>query len=309
MSIRGRDFLAMQEYSVDELQLILRTARELKHDLLVGETKMLLPGKILAMIFEKPSTRTRVSFEVAMRQLGGHALHLSWSELQLGRGETIADTARVLSRYVHGIMARVLSHVSLEEMAKYAPVPVINGLSDLHHPCQALADFFTIWDKKGTLSGLKLAWIGDGNNVCHSLLIGCSIFGMDMSVACPKGYEPRKEIVDWAKRTAKKSGVIIEITREPEKAAKKADIIYTDTFVSMGTEAEREKRLEIFLPKYQVTPKLFKHAKKDAVFMHCLPAHRGEEVVSEVIDGPHSIVWDQAENRLHAQKALLALLL
>lgn len=309
LSVRGRDFLTMQEYSVDELELFLKTAEELKQALLAGQKCELLQGKVLAMVFQKPSTRTRVSFEVAMKQLGGHALYLSWNELQLGRGETIGDTARVLSRYAHGIMARVFTHSDTEEMAKHAPVPVINGLSDLHHPCQGLADLLTIREHKGDFKGLKLAWVGDGNNVCNSLLIGCSKFGIDISVACPKGYAPSKTVLGWAKQNAGKNGSKIKITTEPKEAAENADIVYTDTFISMGTEDERKQRLKVFMPKYQVTPKLFKYAKKDVVFMHCLPAHRGEEVVDEVIDGSHSIVWDQAENRLHLQKALLALLL
>ena len=309
MSVRGRDFLTMQEYSIDELQLLLRTAKELKHDFLSGVMKAILQSKVLAMIFQKPSTRTRVSFEVAMRHLGGHALYLSWNELQLGRGETIADTVRVLSRYSHGIMARVFAHSDLEEMAKYAPVPVINGLSDRHHPCQGLADLLTIQEKKEDFKGLKLAWVGDGNNVCNTLLIGCSKFGMNMSVACPKGYEPDETVVKWAEQEAERSGSEIGITLDPTKAVEAADIIYTDTFVSLGMEAERAKRLKIFLPKYQVTPKLLKCAKEDVVFMHCLPAHRGEEVLDEVIDGPYSIVWDQAENRLWATMSLLSLLL
>ena len=305
--LKGKNFLTMQECTSNELKIILDEASSLKKGKLKKDN--ILSQKVLAMIFQKPSTRTRISFEVAMRQLGGHALYLSWGELQLGRGETIADTARVLSRYVHGIMARVLFHSEIEEMAKYATVPVINGLSDLHHPCQALADILTIREKKGKLNGLKLAWIGDGNNVCNSLLIACSIFGVNITAACPQGYEPDIAILNWAKQKASKTGSLIEIVREPEKAAKKADIIYTDTFISMGKEAERKKRLKIFIPKYQVTSKLFKYANSDAVFMHCLPAHRGEEVLDDVIDGPHSIVWDQAENRLHIQKALLAELL
>lgn len=309
MSVRGRDFLTMQEYSVDELQLLLKTAKELKHDFLIGIMKEILQSKVLIMIFQKPSTRTRVSFEVAMKQLGGHALYLNWNELQLGRGETIADTVRVLSRYSHGIMARVFAHSGLEEMAKYATVPIINGLSNCHHPCQGLSDLFTIWEKKGNFRGLKLAWVGDGNNVCNSLLIGCSKFGMSISIACPKSYEPTKTVVKWAEQNAEISGSEIEITADPKKAVEDADIIYTDTFVSLGMEAERAKRLKIFLPKYQVTPKLLRYAKKNVIFMHCLPAHRGEEVLDEIIDGPHSIVWDQAENRLWATMSLLSMLL
>jgi len=309
LSMKGRDFLTMQEYNIDEFQFLLRTAKVLKSDFPTGVTKELLPHKVLAMIFQKPSTRTRVSFEVAMKHLGGYALYLSWNELQLGRGETIADTVRVLSRYSNGIMARVFAHSDLEEMAKYATVPVINGLSDRHHPCQVLADLLTIQEKKGDFKGLKLAWVGDGNNVCNSLLIGCSKFGMDMSVACPKGYEPDEAVVKWAEKEAERSGSEIGITADPEKAVEAADIIYTDTFVSLGMEAERAKRLKIFMPKYQVTPKLLEHAKKDVIFMHCLPAHRGEEVLDEVIDGPRSIVWDQAENRLWATMSLLSSLL
>lgn len=308
MSLKGRDFLTMQECTVDELDFLLNTAKTLKSDF-PGVTKELLPSKILAMIFQKPSTRTRVSFEVAMKHLGGHAIYLSWNELQLGRGETIADTIRVLSRYSNGIMARVFAHSDLEEMVKYASVPIINGLSNSHHPCQVLADLLTIREKKGDFKGLKLAWVGDGNNVCNSLLIGCSKFGIDISVACPKGYKPDSKVVSWAEVETKKSGSSIEITDAPKKAVEAADIIYTDTFVSLGMEAERAKRLKTFMPKYQVTKKLIESAKKDVIFMHCLPAHRGEEVSGEVIDGPHSIVWDQAENRLWATMSLLSLLL
>jgi ornithine carbamoyltransferase len=258
---------------------------------------------------EKLIDRRRVSFEVAMRQLGGYALYLSWNEIQLGRGETIADTARVLSRYVNGIMARVYFHSDIEELAEYASVPVINGLSDLCHPVQTLADLFTLWERMGNLKGLKLAYIGDGNNVCNSLLIGCAKLGVNISVACPEGYEPNDDFVKQAKADAEKTGAAVEITREPREACDGAHAIYTDVFVSMGNEAEREKRLKAFLPKYQVTPELFKYASKDAVFMHDLPCRRGEEVTSDVIDGPRSIVWDQAENRLHTAKSLLALLL
>lgn len=308
LSLRGRDFLTMQEYTKEELWQILKLAQRMK-----GKTgapkKEPLTGKILAMIFQKPSTRTRVSFEVGMRQLGGYAIYLNWSELQLGRGETIADTAKVLSRYANGIMARVYSHKDIEELAKYADIPVINGLSDLHHPCQGLSDLFTIWEKKGRLEGVKLAWIGDGNNVCNSLLIGCTKLGVNISVACPKGYEPDITAVNLAKKNAEETGAVVEIVREPKKAAKNADVIYTDTFVSMGMEAERTKRLNTFIPKYQVTSKLFQYARPEAIFMHCLPCHRGEEVTAEVIDGPRSIVFDQAENRLHVQKAILTLIL
>ncbi|MBS7643643.1 ornithine carbamoyltransferase [Candidatus Bathyarchaeota archaeon] len=298
----------MQEYTKEELWQILKLAQRMKEK--KGALKKEpLAGKILAMIFQKPSTRTRVSFEVGMRQLGGYAIYLNWNELQLGRGETIADTAKVLSRYANGILARVYSHKDIEELAKYADIPVVNGLSDLHHPCQGLSDLFTIWEKKRCLEEVKLAWIGDGNNVCNSLLIGCTKLGVNISVACPKGYEPDKTIINWAKKNAGETGAVVEIVRDPKKAAKNADVIYTDTFVSMGMEAERAKRLKTFIPKYQVTSKLFQYARPEAIFMHCLPCHRGEEVTAEVIDGPRSIVFDQAENRLHVQKAILTLIL
>jgi len=266
-----------------------------------------LAGKNIAMIFQKPSTRTRVSFEVAVQHLGGHAIVLDWSQLQLGRGETVADTARVLDRYVDGIVARVFAQKDLEELAQYAKAPVINALSDLYHPCQVVGDLYTIWERKNSLEGLKLAYVGDGNNVCNSLLIGCSKVGMDISVACPKEYKPYEEAVNWALQNARESGSRVEITDDPRKAVKEVHIVYTDVFVSMGAEAERQKRLQTFLLKYQVNSELFKHAAEDALFMHCLPAHRGEEVTAEVIDGPRSIVWDQAENKLHTAKALLSL--
>jgi ornithine carbamoyltransferase len=236
-------------------------------------------------------------------------MYLRWEDLQLARGETLADTAKTLSLYVQGIMARVFKHSDLEEMAKHSPVPVINGLSDLYHPCQTLADLLTILEKVGRVKGAKLAWVGDGNNVCNSLLIGCSILGINMMVACPPGYEPHKEAFEWAEKEARRTGCEISLVREPENAVKDADVVYTDTFVSMGMESEYEKRRSVFLPRYQVTPKLLSHAKKGAIFMHCLPAHRGEEVVSEVIDGPQSVVWEQASNRLYTTMGILSLLM
>ncbi|MBS7657830.1 MAG: ornithine carbamoyltransferase [Candidatus Bathyarchaeia archaeon] len=305
-AFKGRDFLTLQEFSPEEIWKILKLSNFLKKG---GKPPTKLKGKILAMIFQKPSTRTRVSFEVAMKQLGGEALYLSWNELQLGRGETIADTARVLSRYVNGIMARVYAQSDLEELAEYASIPVINGLSDLCHPIQTLADLFTIWEKKGKIKNLKVAYIGDGNNVCNSLLIGCSKIGINLSVACPEGYEPNEKFVSLALENAAKSGSKIEILKEPFKAVENADFIYTDVIVSMGQESEREKKLKVFIPKYQVTTELLKLANKNVYFMHPLPCHRGEEVTSDVIDGPNSIVWDQAENRLHTTKALLSLIL
>jgi ornithine carbamoyltransferase len=267
-----------------------------------------LQGKSLGMIFQKSSTRTRVSFEVAMYQLGGYPLFLSAADLQLRRGESVADTARVLSRYLDGIMIRTFAHNDVKELADYASIPVINGLTDLLHPCQVLADLQTIKEKKGKLSGLKLAFVGDGNNVCNSLMFGCAKVGIDIAVATPKGYEPDEEIVYLAKQDALKHGVTVEITNNPVEAVKDADVVVTDVWASMGQEAEKALRVREFTP-YQVNEKLVSHARPDYIFLHCLPANRGEEVTEEVIDGPNSVVWDEAENRLHSQKALLALLL
>jgi ornithine carbamoyltransferase len=243
-----------------------------------------------------------------MWQLGGYALYLNASDLQLGRGETIADTAQVLSRYVNGIMARVFAHQTILDLIKYSSVPVINGLSDFTHPCQGLADLFTIYEKKGRLSGLRLAYVGDGNNVAHSLLYGCSKFGMDITLACPKGYEPNPDVVATAKEEGKRSGCKVKVTKDPKEAVRGADIIYTDVWASMGKEKERGKRLKVF-KLYQVNAKLVKEAKDDYIFMHCLPAHREEEVIDEVADSENSVIFDQAENRLHTQKALLALIM
>ncbi len=309
-SLKGRDLLSISDLTRDEIIHILEVARLFKTRYYAGEKIIpVLKGKSLAMIFQKPSTRTRVSFEVAMYELGGHALYLNWNDLQLGRGETIADTARTLSRYVNGITARVLRHLDLVELAQYASIPVINALSDLEHPCQALADVFTIWEKKGKYEGIKIAFIGDGSdNVLHSLLLACSKLGINVVIATPPGYEPRPEILKSAEESAIRSGSTIDIIRDPENAVKAADVIYTDVWVSMGQEVEREKRIRD-LSRYRVSLDLIKLAKGDVIFMHCLPARRGEEVDNEVIDGKWSVVWDQAENRLHVQKAVLALLL
>jgi ornithine carbamoyltransferase len=256
------------------------------------------------MIFEKSSTRTRVSFEVGMTQLGGHALFLSPNDLQLGRGETIADTARVLSRYVDGIMYRAFRHEDVRELARHATVPVINGLDDREHPCQIIADLLTIQESKGSLKRLKLAYVGDGNNVCNSLLLGSAIVGMAMTAACPPGFEPNPEILEEARQIAKEKGSSLEVVHDPKSGVRGADVVYTDVWVSMGQEKDREKKEQVFRP-FQVNAKLLDHAKPDAVVMHCLPAHRGLEITDDVIDGPRSIVLDQAENRLHAQKAIL----
>ena len=306
--LKGRSLDSLLHLTKEEIKQILKTSELLKSKLLRGEEHPLLKGKTLAMIFEKPSTRTRVSFEVGMWQLGGYALYLSASDLQLGRGETIADTAQTLSRYVNGIMARVFAHQTILELIKYSSVPVINGLSDMTHPCQGLADLFTIYEKKGRLSGLKLAYIGDGNNVAHSLILGCSKMGMEINLACPKGYEPNPKVVSKGKEEGRKSGGRVRVMNDPREAVRMADVIYTDVWASMGQEKEQEKRVKIFKP-FQVHAKLVKEAKEDYLFMHCLPAHRGEEVTDEVADSKNSIIFDQAENRLHTQKALLALMM
>lgn len=308
-SLKGLDCLTLQEFIPDDITSILGLAKELKKSLKGGEpVRPLLAGKSLAMIFQKPSTRTRVSFEVGMRQLGGGALNLRPDELQLGRGETIADTARVLSRYVNGIMARVYAHSDVEQLAEFATVPVINGLSDLHHPCQILADLLTILEKRGSLKGLKLSYLGDGNNVCDSLLLGCSMMGMEVVAATPSTHQPDPKVVRVAQENAGKYGGKVTLISDPQAAAKGADVLYTDVWVSMGQEKEQAERMKVF-PAFQINDKILDLAKPDVIVMHCLPAHRGLEITDEVIDGPNSVVWDQAENRLHAQKALLAVLL
>ncbi len=308
INMKGRSLASLHDLTKEEIEEILKTSELLKLQLLRGQGHPILKGKTLAMIFEKPSTRTRISFEVGMWQLGGYALYLSASDLQLGRGESIADTAQVLSRYVDGIMARVFGHQRILDLVKYSKVPVINGLSDFTHPCQGLADLFTIYEKRGKLSGLKLAYLGDGNNVAHSLLYGCSKVGMDITLACPKGYEPIPKVVSEAGKEAKRSGSTVKVTKDPREAVKGADIVYTDVWASMGQEKERQKRLKIFKP-YQVNRQLVKEAKEDYLFMHCLPTHRGEEVTDEVADSKNSVIFDQAENRMHTQKALMALIM
>jgi ornithine carbamoyltransferase len=306
--LKGSDFLTLKNFSTEEIEYLLTLAGELKQKQRLGETFTPLYGKTLAMIFEKPSTRTRVSFQVGMTQLGGHALFLSSNDLQLGRGETIADTARVLSQYVDAIMIRTFAHSKIEELAQYATIPVINGLTDDDHPCQALADLLTIYEIKKKLKGLKLAYVGDGNNVANALMIAAAKVGMDCTVACPENYEPKKSYVEEALRISKKTGANIAVTHSPYEAVKDADVIYTDVWTSMGQEKESAERLSIFQP-FQVNSELVKHAKKDYIFLHCLPAHRGEEVTLDVIDGEHSVVFQQAGNRLHVQKAILLSLL
>lgn len=308
VSLKGRSFLKMNDFTKEELLQILDTADYLKCQSKLGKNEKLLEGKTLGMIFEKSSTRTRVSFEVGMYQLGGSALFLSSKDIQIGRGETIADTAKVLSRYVDGIMIRTYSQDVVEELAEEGTVPVINGLTDEHHPCQIMADFQTIREKFGKLEGLKIAYVGDSSNVANSLLIGGAILGINVALASPKGYQPKQDIVDIAQAEAKKTGVELTITDNVETAVNNADVLYTDVWVSMGKEEEKKKRFED-LKNYQLNEKVLKLANKDAIVMHCLPAHRGEEITAEVIDGKQSVVFDEAENRLHAQKAIMALLM
>ncbi len=303
--LEGKDVITLQSFSVNEFWSLFQKCKQLKkregHNL-----RRLLRGKTLAMIFEIPSTRTRISFEVAMKQLGGDVITLDWKNLQLSRGETLEDTAKILDLYIDVVVARVTKHDYLQRLADSADIPIINGMSERFHPCQALSDIFSIWEKKEKIQGLKLAWIGDGNNVCSSLILGCSRLGIDMVVAGPKGYEPDDTVLQWGKNNAKESGSKIELVRDPKIAARDADIIYTDTFVSTGMEKEKKEREKVFLPRYKVTQQILDLGKKNVIFMHCLPAHRGEEVTHEVLDGPKSIVWDQAENRLHTQKTLLS---
>ena len=296
------DILTLDELESKEINNIIDLAIDLKKELKKGKEKPLLQNKTLAMIFEKPSTRTRVSFETGMFQLGGHALTLSPNDLQLSRGESIADTARTLSRYVNVVMARVYDHKSLETFARNSSIPVINGLSDSYHPCQILADLMTIKEHKKNLKKIKIAWIGDGNNVCNSLILGCAKLKIQLSVAIPDGYEPEFDVIKIGKEAE-----ILEVSDNPETAVQDADVVMTDTFVSIhNTSSDRVKK---FLPKFQVNQALMNKAKKDAIFMHCLPAKRDQEVTSDVIDGSQSVVWDEAENRLHVQKALLVHLL
>jgi len=296
------DILTLDELESKEINNIIDLAIDLKKELKKGKEKPLLQNKTLAMIFEKPSTRTRVSFETGMFQLGGHALTLSPNDLQLSRGESIADTARTLSRYVNVVMARVYDHKSLETFARNSSIPVINGLSDSYHPCQILADLMTIKEHKKNLKKIKIAWVGDGNNVCNSLILGCAKLKIQLSVAIPDGYEPEFDVIKIGK-----DAEILEVSDNPETAVQDADVVMTDTFVSIhNTNSDRVKK---FLPKFQVNQALMNKAKKDAIFMHCLPAKRDQEVTSDVIDGSQSVVWDEAENRLHVQKALLVHLL
>ncbi len=305
--LKGRDFTLIAGWSPEELKTVLELADQLKREQKEGKEHHLLPGRSLGMIFQKPSTRTRVSFEVGMTQLGGHALYLRSDDLQLGRGETIRDTATVLSRYLDAIMIRTFDQADVDELARHAEVPVINGLTDQSHPCQILADLQTIRERLGRLSGVRLAYLGDGNNVCNSLMTAAEKFGMRFVAAVPEGYEPNENVFKTARRAAVQGGGTVEVSHDPDAAASGADVLYTDTWTSMGQEAEREKRLAD-LAGYGIDADKVALAKPDAIVMHCLPAHYGEEITEDVLYGPQSAVWDQAENRLHAQKALLALI-
>lgn len=301
MKLKTKNILTLRELDKKELAELLELAIKLKKEHKKGSDTPLLKNKTLAMIFQKPSTRTRVSFEAGMFQLGGYALNLSSNDLQLSRGETIGDTAKTLSRYVNAILARVYEHETVEELAKNATVPVINGLSNSFHPCQILADLMTIKEKKKKLAGLQIAWVGDGNNVCNSLIYGCAKSDINIAIATPKGFEPNQNVVKESKKQ-----IEILLTDDPTVAVKNADVVMTDTFVSIHDD---QKRIKKFLPKFQVNQSLMKKAKKDAIFLHCLPAKRGQEVTAQVIDGQQSVVWDETENRLHTQKALLVSLL
>lgn len=303
-----KHLLTLQDWSEDEILQCLSLALRLKDMQKRGEKQTALAGKTLAMIFAKSSTRTRVSFEVGATQLGGTALFLSTSDIQLGRGEPISDTAQVLSRMVDGIMIRTFKQSDLEALAKYGSIPIINGLTDEFHPCQVLADLMTLYEKKGKLKGCKLAFVGDGNNMAHSLMIGCSKLGIDVAVASPDGYKPNPTYTAWAVANAAAHGSRVTVCTDPLEACRDADALYTDVWASMGQEGEANVRLKAF-EGYQINETCVDAAKPDCVFMHCLPAHRGEEVTAGVIDGPHSVIFDEAENRLHAQKAVMALLM
>ncbi len=306
--MKGKSLISINDLTHEEIWQIFELSQSLKQRRLSGEPHKILEGKKLGMIFSKPSTRTRVSFEVGIYELGGIGMYFGPNDLQLKKSENISDTALVLSRYLDGIMIRTFDHQDVIDLARYGTIPVINGLTDLLHPCQVLTDLFTVLEKKRELRGLKLAYIGDGNNMAHSLLHGCSKVGMNISIASPSGYRPQEQIVNNALKNAKYFGSKVEILDDPIATVRDADIVYTDVWASMGQESEAQDRKKVFM-KFQVNPELVKHAKDDYIFMHCLPAHRGDEVVNEVIDSPNSVVFDEAENRLHVQKAIMALVM
>lgn len=303
-----KDFISLHDITTDELNSLLSLAIKLKSEQKNGIPHPILKGKTLGMIFTKSSTRTRISFEVGMTQLGGYPLFLSSNDIQLGRGETIYDTAKVMERYLDGIMIRTYSHQDVLDLAEYADIPIINALTDLLHPCQVLADLLTTYEHKGKLENLKIAYIGDGNNMAHSIMYGAAKAGMHCAIATPDAYQCSSEIIENAKTDFKSSGKTLTLTNDPVEAIHNADVVYTDTWVSMGMESEKEQRIKDFAG-YCVNNELMKHADKEAIFMHCLPAYRGYEVADEVIDGPQSVIFDEAENRLHAQKAILATLM
>lgn len=307
-SLKGKDLLTLLDYTSEEVQQLIALATQLKTITKAGKCPRLLEGKTLGMIFEKSSTRTRVSFEVGMQQLGGYGMYMNARDMQIGRGEPIPDTGRVLSGYLDGIMIRANSHAMVEELAEYSSIPVINGLTDIDHPCQALADLETIAENKGELKGLKIAYVGDGNNVAHALVVAAAHVGMHVAVATPVGYECDASIMEQAQKIAAQNGSTVVITNDPVAAVKDADAVYADVWTSMGQEEETEKRLKDFAG-YQINDELVAHTKPDYMFLHCLPAHREEEVATSVIDGPNSYIFEQAENRLHAQKAVLVSLL
>jgi ornithine carbamoyltransferase len=303
-----KDLISIADLSSAEIGKLLNRAKELKDEWRAGGNEPILKGKVLGMIFQKPSLRTRVSFDVAMLHLGGHALYLSPNEIGLGGRESVPDVARVLSRYVDGIMARVFAHDHILQLAKHSRVPVINGLSDYSHPCQGITDIFTIWEKLGNLKGLKLAYVGDGNNVAVSLLFAATKLGMHFTIGNPPGYDLPADALAQGRQFAQETGSQVVTTHDPRQAVTDADIVYTDTWTSMGQEAEQAKRAAVF-PPYQVNSSLLAHARPGAIVMHCLPAHRGQEITDQVADGPQSVLFDQAENRLHAQKGILAVLM
>ncbi len=303
-----KDFISLHDITKEELEALLKLALKLKDENKKGIPHPILKGKTLGMIFTKSSTRTRVSFEVGMTQLGGYPLFLSSNDIQLGRGETIYDTAKVLERYLDGIMIRTFAHKDVLDLAYYADIPVINALTDLLHPCQVVADLQTVYEHKGKLEGLKFAYIGDGNNMAHSIMYGCAKAGLNCAIATPEEYACDGDVLENARADFKASGKELIITEDPIEAIADADVVYTDTWVSMGQESEKEERQKIFMP-YQVNKELFGYAKDDAIFMHCLPAYRGFEVTEDIIDGKNSVIFDEAENRLHAQKAIMATLM
>src|SRR5918999_2524235 len=306
--LKGRHFLRVNDWGPDDLTTLLEVADRLKARQEQRIDHHYLPGRTLGLLFQKPSTRTRVSFEVGIAHLGGTGLYLAAGDLQLGRGETIKDTARVLTRYLDGIMIRTYKQADVDELAEHADIPVINGLTDEFHPCQALADVMTIRERFDTLEAVRVAYLGDGNNVCHSLMVACAKLGMNFTAATPEGYEPSEEVVGWAQAAAQASGGSVEIHHSPRMAAEGADVLYTDVWTSMGQDDERERRLRD-LAAYRIDEDLLRLASERSVVLHCLPAHYGEEITEDVLYGPRSAVWDQAENRLHSQKALMALVI